>query len=194
VRRLFVTRLFGLHRWPNGDSTGDGRGKRSGVKTGNPTEKLHVDGDPLTHRIIGAAIEVHRLLGPGLLESTYEECLCLELSLAGIPFERQLRLPIVYKSVTLLRAYRLDLLINKAVIVEIKTIEKILPLHEAQLLTYLRLSGLERALLFNFNSVPLKAGIRRLNKTNPSPVSPVSEPFPCPADGGPSTRETRTTS
>jgi GxxExxY protein len=144
------------------------------VKPGDPTDKGHVDDDPLTHRIIGAAIEVHRLLGPGLLESTYEECLCLELSLFGIPFERQLRLPIVYKSVTLLRAYRVDLLIDKAVIVEIKTIDKILPVHEAQLLTYLRLSGLERALLFNFNSVPLRSGIRRLNNTNPSSVSPVS--------------------
>ena len=144
------------------------------MKRGNPTDKLNVDDDPLTHRIIGAAIEVHRQLGPGLLESTYEECLCLELSFQNIPFERQIRLPIVYKSVTLLRAYKLDLLIDKAVIVELKTVDKILPVHEAQLLTYLRLSRLERALLFNFNSVPLKSGIRRLNKTNPSPVSPVS--------------------
>jgi GxxExxY protein len=136
--------------------------------------KFDLDDDPLTYRIIGAAIEVHRVLGPGLLESTYEESLCMELSLLGMHFERQVRMPIVYKSVTLLRAYRLDLLIEKAVIVEIKTIDKILPIHEAQLLTYLRLSGLERALLFNFNSIPLKSGIRRLNKTNPSPVSPVS--------------------
>ena len=79
---------------------------------------------------------------------------------------------------TLLRAYKPDLLINKAVIVELKTIEKILPVHEAQLLTYLRLSGLERALLFNFNSVPLKSGIRRLNKSNSSPVSSVSQAVP----------------
>lgn len=96
--------------------------------------------DPLSYRIIGAAIEVHRSLGPGLLESAYEECLCLELSLLGIPFERQVPLPIVYKSMTLLRAYKPDLLIDQAVIVELKTIEKILPVHEAQLLTYLRLS------------------------------------------------------
>jgi len=134
--------------------------------------------DLLTHRIIGAAIEVHSLLGPGLLESAYEECLCLELVLRDIPFERQVPLPIVYKSTTILRAYKPDLLIDKAVIVELKTIEKILPVHEAQLLTYLRLSGLERALLFNFNSVPMKSGIRRFNKTNSSPVSPVSVAVP----------------
>lgn len=145
--------------------------------------------DPLTHRIIGAAIEVHRLLGPGLLESAYEECLCLELSLLGIPFERQVPLPIVYKSVTLLRAYKPDLLIDKAVVVEIKIVEKILPVHEAQLLTYLRLSGLERGLLFNFNSVPLKAGIRRLNKSNPSPVSPVFTPLDSQLESGNSKRD-----
>jgi GxxExxY protein len=78
-----------------------------------------------------------------------------------------------------LRAYKPDLLIDNAVIVELKTVEKILPVHEAQILTYLRLSGLERGLLLNFNSVPLKAGIRRLNKSHSSPVSPVSPPFPC---------------
>jgi len=133
-----------------------------------------VEGDPLTHRIIGAAIEVHRFLGPGLLESTYEECLCLELTLLGIPFERQVPLPIVYKSLTLPRAYRPDLLVDNAVIVELKIVDKILPVHEAQMLTYLHLSGLERGLLLNFNCVPLKAGIRRLNKSNSSPVSPVS--------------------
>jgi GxxExxY protein len=143
---------------------------------GDSLKRRHVNDDPLTHRIIGAAIEVHRLLGPGLLESTYEECLCLELVLLGIPFERQVPLPIVYKSMRLLRAYKPDLLIDRAVIVELKTVEKILPVHEAQLLTYLRLSGLERGLLINFNSVPLKSGIRRLNKSNSSPVSSVS-PF-----------------
>ena len=144
---------------------------------------------PLTHRIIGAAIEVHRLLGPGLLESTYEECLCLELTLLGIPFERQVQLPIVYKSMTLLRAYKPDLLVDSAVIIELKTVEKILPVHEAQMLTYLRLSGLERGLLLNFNSVPLKAGIRRINKPISSPVSPVSLPFPCPSKSGTSKRD-----
>lgn len=132
------------------------------------------DDDLLTGRIIGAAIEVHRLLGPGLLESTYEECFCYELSNAGLSFERQVPLPLVYKSMKLLRAYKIDLLIDNAVVVELKAVEKILPLHEAQVLTYLRLSGFDRGLLFNFNSVPLRAGIRRLNTTFPSPVSPVS--------------------
>ena len=134
--------------------------------------------DPLSYRIIGAAIEVHRLLGPGLLESAYDECLCLELALREIPFERQVPLPIVYKSVTLLRAYKPDLLVNKEVIVELKTVDKILPVHEAQLLTYLRLSGLDRALLFNFNSVPLVSGIRRLDKRNSLPVLPVLADVP----------------
>ena len=143
---------------------------------------MNVNDDPLTHRIIGAAIEVHRLLGPGLLESTYEECLSHELTLLGIPFERQVPLPIVYKSMTLLRAYKPDLLVDNAVIVELKTVDKILSVHDAQILTYLRLSGLERGLLLNFNSVPLKAGIRRLNKTHSSPVSPVSLLFPCPSN------------
>jgi GxxExxY protein len=153
----------------------------------NPADSVkrwNVNDDPLTHSIIGAAIEVHRLLGPGLLESTYEECLCLELTLLGIPFERQVPLPIVYKSMTLLRAYKPDLLIDNAVIVELKTVEKILPVHEAQILTYLRLSGLERGLLFNFNSVPLKAGIRRLNKSKSSPVLPVLPLSPCPSESG----------
>ncbi|MDP9177255.1 MAG: GxxExxY protein [Gemmatimonadota bacterium] len=148
------------------------------MNAGDSVKRWRANDDPLSYRIIGAAIEVHRLLGPGLLESAYEECLCLELSLLGIPFERQVPLPIVYKSVTLLRAYKPDLMVDRAVIVELKTIDKILPVHEAQLLTYLRLSGLDRALLFNFNSVPLKSGIRRLNKSTSSPVLPVFQAVP----------------
>jgi GxxExxY protein len=123
--------------------------------------------DLITGRIIGAAIEVHQLLGPGLLESSYEECLCYELTSRGMQFERQLPLPIEYKSIRLLKAYRLDLLVDNAVVVEIKAVERILALHEAQVLTYLRLSTFECGLLFNFNSVPLKSGIRRFNKTHP---------------------------
>lgn len=153
------------------------KGNSPRVNAADSGNRWRANDDPLSYRIIGAAIEVHRLLGPGLLESAYEECLCLELSLLGIPFERQVPLPIVYKSMTLLRAYKPDLLIDKAVIVELKTIEKILPVHEAQLLTYLRLSGLERGLLFNFNSVPLKSGIRRLNRSSPLPVLPVFSPL-----------------
>jgi len=117
--------------------------------------------DGLTHSIIGAAIEVHRLLGPGLLESAYEECLCHELHLRGIPFERQKPIPVVYKNVKLESGYRLDLLVNNEVIVELKSIEALAPLHEAVMLTYLRLSGHHLGLLINFNVAVLRDGIRR---------------------------------
>jgi len=143
------------------------------MNTGETSVFRGAHDDPLTHRIIGSAIEVHRVLGPGLLESAYENCLCFELALHGIPFERRVPLPILYKSMRHLNAYKPDLIVDGAVIVEIKTVDKLAQVHEAQLLTYLRLSGIERGLLFNFNSVPLKTGIRRLNRTNSSPVSPV---------------------
>src|SRR5712671_5133334 len=96
----------------------------------------------ITQHIIGAAIEIHRQLGPGLLESTYEECLCHELSLSGVRFERQKPLPVSCKSVKLDCGYRMDLVVADKVIVELKTVDGILPIHEAQLLTYLKLSGL----------------------------------------------------
>jgi GxxExxY protein len=131
--------------------------------------------DEITERVIGAAIAVHTALGPGLLESAYDECLSLEMTLSGLNYERQLALPIVYRSVTLLRAYKPDFVIEGLVILELKTIEKILPVHEAQVLTYLKLSGLEAGLLINFNAVPLKSGIRRLNRSKLfSSVSSVS--------------------
>lgn len=136
------------------------------------------ENDLLTHRIIGAAIEVHRILGPGLLESTYEDCLCFELGLLGIRFEHQVALPLVYKSLRVERAYKPDLLIENSVVVELKTVEKIVPVHEAQMLTYLKLSGFEKALLFNFNSVPLKAGIRRFDRPHPLTVSPSPQAIP----------------
>jgi GxxExxY protein len=119
---------------------------------------LHED---LTNAIIGAAIEVHRHLGPGLLESAYEECLCRELSLRCIRFHRQLPLPVVYKEVRIDCSYRLDLVVEETVIVEIKAIDQILPVHEAQLLTYLKLSGKHVGLLMNFHEAVLKDGIRR---------------------------------
>ena len=115
----------------------------------------------LTKEIISAAIEVHRALGPGLLESAYEECLCRELNLRGIPFERQVPLPVEFKGVRLECGYRLDLLVDKRVVVEIKTVESLLPIHEAQLLTYLKLGGWKVGLLINFNVSVLKNGIRR---------------------------------
>jgi GxxExxY protein len=130
-----------------------------------------IQGDALTHQIIAAAIEVHRLLGPGLLESAYEECLCYELGERGIWFERQVPLPLAYKSLNLVRAFKVDIMVQNAVLIELKVVDKISKIHEAQVLTYLRLSGLEKALLLNFNSVPLKSGIRRLTRLNPSPVS-----------------------
>ena len=118
--------------------------------------------DSLSHKVIGLAIEVHRGLGPGLLESAYEECLCYELKINDISFRRQVPLPIVYKSVKLDCGYRMDIVVDDKLIVELKTVEKLLPVHEAQLLTYLKLSGLRTGLLMNFNTPVLKDGIRRL--------------------------------
>ena len=116
----------------------------------------------LTHQIIGAAIEVHRLLGPGLLESTYEECLCHELCQREIPFERQKPVPVVYKGVKLDCGYRLDLLVAGRIILELKSVESLAPIHDSVLITYLKLSGHRIGLLINFNVQILKKGIRRL--------------------------------
>jgi GxxExxY protein len=118
--------------------------------------------DPLTERIIGFAIEVHRHLGPGLLESAYEECLCHELEQAAMVFRRQVPLPIVYKSVRLDCGYRLDVVVENRVIVELKAVERLMPIHEAQVITYLKLSGIPTGLLLNFNTPVLKDGVRRL--------------------------------
>jgi GxxExxY protein len=115
----------------------------------------------LTHAIIGAAIDVHRALGPGLLESVYEECLARELHLLGIPFERQKPVPLVYKEVKLECGYRLDLLVDGRVVVEIKAVEALAPVHEHIMLTYLRLSGCKLGLLINFHTPVLREGIRR---------------------------------
>ncbi len=120
-----------------------------------------MDRDRLTQGIIGAAIEVHQAIGPGLLESIYEECLCKELSLRQIPFERQKPLPLEYKGSKLECGYRIDLLVANTVVVEVKSVETLLPIHEAQLLTYLRLGGWKIGLLINFNVPLLKQGIRR---------------------------------
>jgi GxxExxY protein len=118
--------------------------------------------DPLTRRIIGAAIEVHRALGPGLLESAYELCLGAELEAMGLGFARQVELPVTYRGVTLPCGYRIDLVVEGQVIVEVKSIEKVMPIHQAQVLTYLRLARLHRALLINFNVPVLHQGIVRL--------------------------------
>lgn len=116
----------------------------------------------LTSKIIGAAIEVHRLLGPGLLESAYETCLAYELKNLGLSVEQQKPLPLVYKEIHLDHGYRIDLLVNNQVIIELKAVEQITPVHEAQILSYLRFSGCKVGLLINFNVKLLKdGGIRR---------------------------------
>ena len=117
--------------------------------------------EQLTHAIIGAAIEVHRRTGPGLLESSYEECLCCELEVRGLKHERQVALPLVYRDRRLDVGYRIDLIVEGIVIVELKAIEKLLPIHEAQLLTYMKLSGERVGLLINFCVPVLVDGIIR---------------------------------
>ena len=124
----------------------------------NESERLN----HITDQVIGAAIEVHRALGPGLLESAYEACLTFELAQRGLKVEPQKPLPVVYKEVHLDCGYRLDLLVENAVIVEIKAVESLAPIHQAQLLSYLRLSGCKVGLLINFNVTVLKHGLRRL--------------------------------
>jgi GxxExxY protein len=117
--------------------------------------------EQLTEQIIGSAIEVHRELGPGLLESAYEECFCHELHLRKLNFQRQVDLPVAYKNLKLDCGYRLDVIVENLVVVELKSIEHVLPVHHAQLLTYLRLSGKKVGLLINFNASVLKNGIVR---------------------------------
>ena len=116
----------------------------------------------LSERVLGACIEVHRHLGPGLLESAYEECLCHELSLASLGFARQRPLPVVYKGVMLDCGYRLDVVVDEKLVLELKAVDHLVPVHEAQVLTYLKLSGLDVGLLVNFNTPVLRRGIRRL--------------------------------
>lgn len=118
--------------------------------------------EELSGRVLGAAIEVHRQLGPGLLESSYEECLCAELSALQIPYERQLEMPLNYKNVRLDCGYKIDILVDKKIVLELKSVEALLPIHEAQMMTYLKLSGCKLGLLINFNVVLLKDGIKRV--------------------------------
>ena len=117
--------------------------------------------DELSNRVIGCAIEVHRHLGPGLLESAYEQCLAHELSRNGIGFQLQLALPVQYKDVRLDCGYRIDILVENQLIVELKSVEEIKGIHEAQLLTYMKLAGVKIGLLMNFNVTKLKDGIQR---------------------------------
>jgi GxxExxY protein len=135
--------------------------------------------DDITGAIIGAAIEVHRELGPGLLESAYEECLCHEMTLRELPFDREHKLPVNYKGVHIALAYRIDFVVAKTVIIELKAVAHLLPVHDAQVLSYLRLGHWPVGLLINFNVPILKQGIRRLvlglsesNKPSASSASP----------------------
>jgi GxxExxY protein len=123
--------------------------------TETPRKLIHED---LTERVIGAAIEVHREVGPGLMESAYDECLCHELHLRGLAFERQVPLPVRYKGINLDCGYRLDIIVEDSLILELKCVEHVLPVHEAQLLTYLKMTGKRVGLIFNFNVAVLARG------------------------------------
>ena len=120
-----------------------------------------------SRRVIGACIEVHRWLGPGLLESAYEGCLAQELTLRQLSFERQKELRVAYKSIELDCAYRLDFVVQGELIVAIKAVERLLPIHEAQLITYLKLTGLRAGLLVNFHAEAIRRGLRRLTLKPP---------------------------
>ena len=133
----------------------------------NSNESKHRDTgtqilNEITDAIIGSAIEVHQALGPGLLESAYEECLCYELAHRGLAFRRQVPLPVVYKGVRLECGYRMGVVVERRVIVELKTVERLMPVHQAQLLTYLKLTKIRLGLLMNFHVSVLHYGIRRL--------------------------------
>ena len=118
--------------------------------------------NPLTSAIIDSAIEVHRHMGPGLLESSYTECLEYELSNRGLGFERQRSIPIVYKQITLAAGYRIDLIVENEIVVEVKSVDRLLPIHDAQVLTYLRLINAPAGLLINFNAARLLDGLKRI--------------------------------
>jgi len=135
---------------------GDEELKRTGAREWEPEPKL----DALAHAVIGRAIEVHRILGPGLLESIYEEALCVELSSAGVPFERQVPLKVHYKQRSI-GIVKLDLLVDRQLVVELKTVERLAPVHMAQLLSYLAFTRLSLGLLINFNVIELRQGIKR---------------------------------
>lgn len=129
-----------------------------------------------SQHVIGACIEVHRELGPGLLESAYEQCLAYELSLRRLRFERQVPLPVRYKGVALACGYRVDFVVERSLVVEIKAVEQLLPVHEAQVVTYLKLLNLRTGLLVNFHSATIKRGLRRLTqKISSSPPSPFKQ-------------------
>ena len=126
------------------------------------TKDTKVSADHLSYDIVGAAIDVHRQLGPGLLESAYEACLCRELFLREIAFERQVALPLQYRGISVDCGYRLDLIVGGLVVVEVKSASRVLPVHRAQCLTYLKLLGLNLGLIINFNVEMLRLGVHRI--------------------------------
>ena len=123
--------------------------------------KQGIEFDELSRRVIGCALEVHRALGPGLLESVYQQCLARELAMAGVPFKSEVSLPVEYKGVQLDCGYRLDFVVDGELIVELKAVDKLLPVHEAQLLTYMKVASVPVGLLINFNVPLIKQGIKR---------------------------------
>ena len=129
-----------------------------------------------TEQVIGGIIEVHRALGPGLLESAYEACLCAELALRKMRFERQRAIPIRYKGVLGDCGYRVDLIVEEQILLELKSVERLLPIHEAQVVTYLRLANLPVGLLVNFNVSMLRTGLRRLTREHPKTFRPSDLP------------------
>ena len=124
--------------------------------------------DDCSSMVIAACLEVHRELGPGLLEAIYEECLCDELALRGLGFERQKSFAVAYKGRVLDHGYRMDLVIEKSLVVEVKAVEALLPVHAAQLVTYLRVCGLDAGLLVNFNALTIRSGLRRVSRHHPT--------------------------
>ena len=144
--------------------------------------QVNVDIDALTEKVIGCAIEVHRILGPGLLESVYRECLIIELRAAGLHVESERRMAIDYKGHRVAEALRIDLLVEGRLVLELKAVERLHPIHQAQTITYLKLLELPAGLLLNFHAVTLKAGLRRVNhpdkhQTRPAPArEPKAKP------------------
>jgi GxxExxY protein len=123
---------------------------------------MAINRDPLTERVIGLAIEVHRTLGPGLLESVYEDCLCHEFRGHGIEHQRQLVLPVLYKGLRLEAGFKIDAVVERQLVLELKAVDQILPVHEAQLLTYMKLGNYRTGLLLNFHVALLKDGVKRM--------------------------------
>jgi GxxExxY protein len=162
-----VFAFFAQRKQRNAEIAEKARGQElAPTRTGGMLEAQEMDSatilNGLSHRIIGAAIEVHKALGPGLLESAYEACLAYELRSQGLKVETQKAVPVIYHQVRLDCGYRLDLLVEQVVIVEVKAVEALESVHQAQILSYLRLTGLSLGLLINFNSAVLTQGVRRV--------------------------------